>query len=322
MTAMGHAITKAETAAEAAIAAVPDWVGLDVTYRDRTVAVMSPMHKGVDSWCFSVDVEKAPFFLKITHPELRAEIDVVASFEMAARAAAAGVGPKPLHGLQSVHAVVFEQLDDNWKTAKSDDLRRSAIMAKIVDAKKCLHASGSFAKFGASWSVFDQIRSLSLDIESDCALDRRETKWMVHAVHDIEKALEAGSFETAPCHADGLASNIMIGPADKVHLVDFDRACTTDPLYDLGILLNEAYAFEEEMLEAIEMFEGAVRPSTLARCRLYGIADDLFWALWSSRMTMVSSRRGIEFLKYAQWRLLRCRMGLLDPGFERKLRLA
>ena len=75
------------------------------------------------------------------------------------------------------------------------------------------------------------------------------------------------------------------------------------------------------MSPALEAYEGSIRRVTLDRCRLYAVADDLYWGLWSAQMNSVSARRGIEFLKYAQWRLLRCRMALQDPDFERKLRM-
>jgi hypothetical protein len=37
-------------------------------------------------------------------------------------------------------------------------------------------------------------------------------------------------------------------------------------------------------------------------------------------MHAASARRGIEFMKYAQWRMLRGEMAVLSPDFERKLR--
>ncbi|TIO06924.1 MAG: phosphotransferase, partial [Mesorhizobium sp.] len=35
---------------------------------------------------------------------------------------------------------------------------------------------------------------------------------------------------------------------------------------------------------------------------------------------VTSRRRRIEFLQYAYWRLLRCRVALNHPDFERRLR--
>ena len=84
-----------------------------------------------------------------------------------------------------------------------------------------------------------------------------------------------------------------------MRLVDFDAACNTDPLYDVAILLNEAYAFEDEMMPALEMYEGRVHPATLARCRLYAVADDFYWGLWASRMdaTSVAARHRVPEIR-------------------------
>ena len=312
----GEASSPEERIAEAVIAAVPEWAGAAVSYRDVTTPVMSPMHRNVDSFCFAVDVDAESFFLKIAHPDVRANITVPRVFAAAALAAELGVSPKPLHCVAAHDAIVFEYLDESWRPARVDDIRRPTTMESTIAAKKRFQSQ---PLLGHAWSVFDGVRDL-LSTALDEAIDIASTAWMIEAVQDIEAAFGAAGFDVAPCHADGIASNIMLGPNGSLRLIDFDQACDTDPLYDLGVLLNEAYAFEEEMAPGLEAFEGGVRPATLARCRLYGAADDLYWALWSSVMAATTSRRGVEFLKYAQWRFLRCRMALQDPGFERLLR--
>jgi hypothetical protein len=314
---LGEARTSEERLAEAAIAAVGDWSGSSISYRDVTAPVMSPMHKGVDSLCFAVDVDEDPVFLKIVHPELRSEIDVSDVFAAASASASMGVTPAPVRCLPDHGAIVFQRLDEGWRSARTDDLRKMAVMMPVIDAKRRIHLGPRFAR---TWSVFDGIRAFPSDVIMAAPVAPTELLWMIDAAHDIAAAFDGAGFDTVPCHADGLASNVMVGPNEAVQLVDFDTACNTDPIYDLAIVLNEAYAFEEEMRPALEAFEGSVRSSTLDRCRLYGIADDLYWALWSSKMNLTSSRHGIEFLKYAQWRFLRCRMALQDPDFERKLR--
>ena len=312
----GQATTPEHLRAEAAIAAVHDWRGTAIDYRDVTAPVMSPMHRNVDSLCFVVEVDATTYFLKITHPD-GGEISVPRAFAAASLAARHGISPTPLHCVAAHDAIVFAFLGEGWRTARVDDLREPDTMAATIAAKKRLQAQ---PRLGNTWSVFDGIREIAPAATERGAVDRASIQWMLAAADDIEAAFAAAGFDLAPCHADGLASNIMLGPNGAVRLVDFDRACDTDPLYDLGILLNEAYAFEEEMAPALEAFEGGVRQATLHRCRLYAIADDLYWALWASERAATTTRPGVEFLKYAQWRFLRCRMALLDPRFERMLR--
>ena len=316
MTAPGTISAEARLA-EAAIAAVPDWAGRRVSYREVTAPVMSPMHRNVDSLGFIVDVEMRSYFLKIVHPDVQAQIPTERVFAAATRAGMLGFAPMPLDCLPAQHAIVFERLDESWRPARLDDLRRAEVMEAAITAKAGLHAQ---PRVGWAWSVFDGIRDVATRVANASTIEPALFGWMIEAVGDIEAAFKAAGTDVATCHADGLACNLMVGPNHAVRLIDFDQACDTDPLYDIGILLNEAYAFAEEMAPALEMYEGRVRAATLNRCRLYGIADDLYWAMWSSHAAATTSRPGIEFLKYAQWRLLRCRMALQDAEFERMLR--
>ncbi len=317
MTRLGAAANDDERAAEAAIRLVPGWAGAAIDYARAAVPIMSPMHRAVDSDCYAVDVDGAPYFLKIVHADLRPAMDLAASFDAAAKAAACGVAPAPRHCLPQAHAIVFDRLDASWRTATVDDIRGPCVMGAVLAAKARIHAGPSFAR---TWSVFDAIDA-TLPLLTPVERERvPDLWWLRDAVASIAASFEAAGTDRKPCHADGMASNIMLGPNGAVRLVDFDMACDTDPLYDVAVLLNEAYAFEEEMAAALEAYEGSLRPATLARCRLYAIADDFYWGLWASRMDATSARRGVEFLKYANWRFLRCRMALGETHAERWLR--
>ena len=307
----------ADQAARTAIEAISAWHGSSITCRKLVGPVMSPVHNGVYSDRYAVDVAGKPYFLKIFDPDVASEIEIDHVFEAASSAADVGVAPKPVFVLSHIDAMVFERLDESWVTAGVEDLRRATVMANVLKAKASIHATQPSRYL---WSVFDGIRDLARLPLARGALAAGDVPWMIDAVRDIEMAITAAGFDRKPCHADGVASNVMIDGSDDVPLVDFDRACVTDPLFDIGLVLHEAYPFDEELAPALEAYEGTCRQTTLNRCRLYGLADDLFWALWSSRMDAVSPRRGIEFLKYAQWRMLRCRMGLQDPRFEYRLR--
>lgn len=299
-----------------AIAAVPAWADATITARDISAPVMSPMHRGVDSICYALDVNGETLFLKVTHPEASSDIDVASSFVAAQAAARAGVAPLPHHCMPEAQAIVFERLGEGWRTARLDDLAKPDVMAAVVTAKKAMHTT---TRLPREWSIFDKLRPLASDTRAVAPFDAAAVGQAMADAARIEVALAAAGTDSRPCHNDGLASNIMLGPNGAVRLVDFDQAANTDPHYELGSLLNEAFVFDSEMMPALEIFEGVARQQTLDRCRLYGIVDDLYWALWAGRMASVSRRTGIEFLKYAQWRFLRCRMALNEPVFERRL---
>ena len=85
------------------------------------------------------------------------------------------------------------------------------------------------------------------------------------------------------------------------------------------MLLNEAHDLEPGWRAGIEMQEGRCEARVLNRCRAYAAADDLLWGLQGLVLAATSPRREPEFLKYGEWRLLRCRMALREPGFADRL---
>ncbi|MDQ3558165.1 MAG: phosphotransferase, partial [Pseudomonadota bacterium] len=278
-----------------------------------------PVHRAVDSVCWAVRVGDGPprCFLKVLHRDQIPYVDLAAAYDAATRAAQQGCTPRPRHFLPEQRGIVFDLLDASWRTARMDDLQNSDILEKVIAAKQTIQGMAPFAR---TWSVFDGIRQMSADLEKTGIAFAEDAWWLLDNLDDIEQALLGAGSDRKPCHADGVSSNVMIADSGSVQLVDFDRACNADPYNDLGILLNEAFQFEADMCPALEIFEGTCRETSLNRCRLYGIADDLMWAIWGTLMDAVSPRASVEFLKYAQWRLLRCRMAVHDPGFEAMLR--
>lgn len=319
MKTIGMASGAEEIQAEAVLRSVPDWAGRRIRYAPATAGIASPSHRAVDSqsWVVGIDDAAPAYFLKILHADQRDFIDVAAAFAAAQKAAALGCTPRPLHCLPEKDAAVFDYLPASWRTARMDDLRRADILEKTIAAKKALHG---MAPLDATWTVFDRIRMLDDALRTAKIEAGADGWWMRSCVGDIEDAVLAAGHDAKPSHADGVASNVMIGPDGTVQLVDFDEARNADPFYEIGILLNEAFQFESEMRQGLEIFAGTFRQEQLNRCRIYAIADDFMWGLWGTLMNAVSPRGSVEFLKYAQWRLLRCRMALRHPGFEEKLR--
>jgi len=316
---LGQAETSDERNAEAAIAAVAEWAGRTVTYAPLPAGLASPSHRGVDStrWSVAVDADTPAFFLKVIDAEQLPFTDVAAGFAAAAAAAGIGATPQPLHLLAAQNAIVCALLPAGARTARMDDLRRPEVLSAVIDLKRSIHG---LAPFAATFTIFDQLRRFDAARQAGGIEGPADLWWMLDWASVIEKAILAAGSDLRPSHGDGLASNVMLGADGQAWLVDFDQARNDDPYCEIGALLNEAFQFESEMLVGLEMFEGSVCQASLNRCRAYAIVDDLVWGIWGMLMDRVSPRGEIEFLKYAQWRLLRCRMALRHPGLEEKLR--
>lgn len=270
--------------------------------------VLVPTHRGIDSTRLELSIEgKRPSLLmKIIQPDQHRYIDAATSFDAQRKAAKLGCAPNILAS-DPVRGIALIEFLNGWRTACVDDLRKADVMDAVLGLKRRIHSGPRLLR---SWSVFDRIRILQAEISRNKAGMPNELAALLDDVFRIERMVEAAGVDTVPAHADGLASNILIDPNGRVQLVDFDEARNIDPYFEFGILMNEAFGSEEEMLPALEMFEGRARPESLRRARLYAIADDLAWAMWGLVMDAVSARKDVEFFSYACWRLIRCRATL------------
>lgn len=315
---LGAAATEAEQRVEAAIVRIPGWAERAPRYALLAPAVVSPVHRGVEGEGWRVELEGGEaFFLKLAAEDMAAVIDPAAAAEAARSAAALGVTPALRHRLDGGRIVAFDLLDAPWRSATLDELALPWVLEGVVAAKRRLHAGPAFGRSRSPFEVIDAYESLCRRAAAPLPADQ---PWIAAGIAEVRSAIEAAGVDRRPCHGDGVASNVMHDGAGRVMLVDFDMAANADPYHDLGAFLTEAFAFDPGFREGLEAYAGRAEERLFNRCKLYGLVDDYLWALWGLYCFATSPRRHIEFVKYAEWRLLRCRMGLYHPQFEERLR--
>jgi thiamine kinase-like enzyme len=308
MKAPGSASTDSERAAEFALGSIEAWRHRTIGYERAAMPVMSPVHRAVASDCWRVTLDDdTVFFMKVINRDLIEPVDVAAAYRAAGAAADRSLTPAPRFLIESAGSAVFDLLDSGWETARLDDLSRPDVLAKLLEAKRTIH---TLAPFERDTNVFDRIDRLAHEADQRRVPLPADVLPLIAIASRMGRAIQASGMDRCPCHADGTASNVMLHEDGRLRLVDFDEAANTDPLFDFAVTLNEILSFESEWPGALEMAQGRVTEGALNRCRLYAFADDLRWSLWGLLMDAGSPRRSIEFLKYAQWRLLRCRMAL------------
>jgi thiamine kinase-like enzyme len=301
------------TAAAGATAAIDAWRDRRIVAEQAISPVMSPLHRGVSNACWRVKVDNESFFMKIAHDDLVEPVHTGGSFRAASAVAAAGLTPKARFLIEAQGVTVFDWLGDGWRTAHLDDLAAPDTLQKLLAAKKSIHA---LAPFERDSDVFARIEHLARGIVLSA-----ELQGLLASAASMAQALHASGIDRRPCHADGVTSNVMLHDDGALQLVDFDEAANTDPAFDLAVTLNEILVADEEWPAAVELADGHFTQALLARYRCYAFADDLRWGLWALRMDATSPRRNIEFMKYAQWRLLRCAMVASRLDVDRLLAL-
>jgi len=303
---------------ESLLATVAPWRGRCIEYERAVQPAASPMQRGVDGNCWLVEVDGTErFFVKQAAEEARRFLDPAATVAAAAIAAAAEIAPRLVWADPSTGDAVWEFLDSDWSTATLGALASPALLAALISAKRTIHRGPAFPR---TRSVFELVeRYAEIAFAAGIKLPE-DYAWMLENVREIGRAIAAAGVDVVPCHGDGIASNVMVGPRYRVLLVDWDEAVNADPYWDLGSLFAEAFAFDPPARAALELYDGCCDEAVFARCRLYGIADDLAWATRNMISAAETRRPDIEFFKYAQWRFLRCRMDLHDRRFEERLR--
>jgi Phosphotransferase enzyme family len=311
----GSPETPFERMIEAALAQVTPWDGLDLRYEPGPPPIASPLQRGMDAACAVVVAGDQRWLLKAYHPEIRDELALPTVALASARAAAAGVAP-PLY-FAAPGALVFDWFALPWREARLADLCQPDILVRALRATRQFHATGLL---GSASDPFAEPASEHAALVAAGAILPPDAAWLLDQVTTAQAAMQAAGMDRVPCRRTGVASDLLIDDKGAVALVDFDRSGDGDPWHDFALLMNEACVFDDDLSAALEAFHGRADPSLLARCRVYGAVDDVAWGLRGLRLAAVSERRGMEFFKYGQWRLLRARLVLQGWDFEAMLR--
>jgi thiamine kinase-like enzyme len=317
---LGNPETAIEARAEQALKSFGCVDASTVTYAPAATAVASPSYHAVESVSYAVatDGRQPSYFLRLAADEVAELVDDMTALRAAQRCHALGLSPEPMAHAPSERATLFAYLGSSWRTAKIDDLMGKAVAARLIEMQKQIAAGEAFSR---PWSVFSGIDQLwSLVTATGLALPA-DAEWMLSWMTPVREAIDAVGIDRKPAHGDPHSSNVMLGADGAIKLVDFDMAGDMDPYYQLGVQMNELYQFERQMKPLLEMHDGNFTERAFNRCRLYAAADDFYWALRSLLQNSRSTMLGVEFLKYAFWRFMRCRMLLGHPGFEERLRI-
>lgn len=276
-------------------------------------AIAMPMHMALDAIACGVTdpATSRSAFAKTFHEGALAPFTFPGVVEAASRAHAAGIAPALVGSDELSSTLLFEMLGPEWRMALAPDIRRSEVKQAVIAAKKIWHGQPALA---TTLSPFDVARDYILRLEPHLSPSHADPlvfkgifsfaalkEWLF----SIEAALGAAGTDLTPIHGENTVSNVMIDPAGRILLVDFDRAVMADPLFDLGGLCLDLCRNDDERMEAVEIYAGSADQAILARVKLYGLVDDFVWGCWGLLAELNPAMRGPEFYKYANNRFVR-----------------
>jgi hypothetical protein len=307
----GNPATPEEHSVEDALSSFKHLKGRPLQYELAYPPIVMPMHLAIDADAYVVGAKDPDetCFLKVYSKDMLEDINLAAAIKASQQAGDCNLAPRILDSSAEIGAILFEHLDSNWRPALASDLDDMDIRANAIAAKRLWHANG---KPGDAISPMQVARKFMGRLERG-ATDGTPIKkpkgyaTMVDWIERIDDALSAAGIPMAALHGENTASNIMIGSDKAVKLVDFDRACVGDPMYDLGAFCLEFCQFDYQLIEALEMYSGSFDEKLFNRCKLYMIVDDFLWGCWGKTSHYNSYRKeAIEFYKYGEVRFTRC----------------
>ena len=288
------------------------------TLEPAFAVLASPGWHGVDGVHWRAVVAGQPLHIKSMHADAAGYIDVPCAFRAARAAADLGVGPPLLAADPETGVLVMADVSATHRTGTLDRVDPDAVLGSIIAAKQAFQRSPAL---GRPTDAFAEVERFAGAARAAGASLPQDIAWLLASIAEVGAAIAACGRDSVPAHGDGNVSNVLIAEDGSVLLVDWDRAGDMDPFEDLGSLLAELAPQEPEARAIFERWHGSMDEGLLARAMLYGAADDLRWGLIAATLAATSPRTSLEFLKFANWRFLRCRMAVRDPRFPERVRM-
>jgi hypothetical protein len=279
--------------------------------------VAMPMHMALDSDTFIVDIPSGKLFAKVYLPECPAPIDFAAAAVAYARAGERGLGAPLRASYPDLGVLLCDLLLPPLRMAMRPDLDRIALRSNLFTSLCDWHRGAPLA---SERDIFADWRFLRSSAEALVASGRSAEMvlgpyWasMCDDAQTLASAIASAGQALTPVHGEVMLSNMMIDAADKVTLVDFDRAGNGDPYLDVAAACLEFWTCDEDVAFAVEAYQGHADAKLIARTRLYMVMNDLVWGLWLRLAHFRSPKSGVvEFYKLGEVRLMRARALLAE----------
>ncbi|MEM9198983.1 MAG: phosphotransferase, partial [Pseudomonadota bacterium] len=235
-------------------AQIDGFADADLTLRAGVVPMASPMYQGVDAHAVRLSLGQKAAWARVPHQDAALFCDPATLIAAADAAGKAGVGPQVLAMDAATGALVMEDLSATHKVGTLDRLIDPTVRAAVIKARKTIQAGPPLPR---TRSVFSHVAQLAARMMTAGSALPPDWAWMADNLRAAGEAIASAGADSVPAHGDGNASNLMIGDAGAVQLVDFDMAANMDPYEDLGSFLAEAHAFDQKAAETFEMFHGS-----------------------------------------------------------------
>ncbi|MEZ5213279.1 phosphotransferase [Gordonia sp. (in: high G+C Gram-positive bacteria)] len=280
----------------------------------------SPQWWGADSLRARkrLDGSSTTAFVKTITDVARTYLDIESSFAVSAAAGARGIGPEVFDADASSGRLVMADLTEDFATASLEDFNHADRRAALIAQRRAVWELD--VPRARKATVFDDVRALHERSVAAGAQLPADLPWMLRALADAERRIEATGYDTVLIHGDANCSNVAIDrETGRVLLLDFDWAAVADPVQDVGSLVLELGLGNCDARAVFEEIWGGYDERLYARAKCYGFAEAVRGGLigaWADHCDPGT----LEYSKFSDWMFLWARVGLSDHAVDDYLR--
>lgn len=245
-----------DTDLAAAIAAVPEWAGLEPT----DVVLLSA---GITNRNFRVDIDGSSFVVRLAGKDTDlVGIDRQREREATQTCARAGVAPE-VFGFLPEHRCLITRFVQG-SPIPTEDLEREKILSRVVESVRAIHKAPPIPGTFSAFRVVEECH----DVAASRGVEAPELYVELLArAHEIESTLEASPDPVVPCHDDLLKANFLLD-GEHVWIVDYEYAGMGDRFFDLGNLAINNGLSEPAQKMLLRLYFGGPTPRHAARLKL------------------------------------------------------
>ena len=185
-------------------------------------------------------------------------LDLKDTMNASKQAEICGVAPEVLDYSEQACSILFKHAGPDWRPALANDLDDVDIRANAIAAKRLWHTKGEISNRVTLLDVISKFQKRMQEDRIDGSPIKKPNGYRTMAdwIERICKTLAATGIPDLPLHSENTVTNVLIGPDKAIKLVDFDRVCRGDGMYDLGAFCLEFCQFDHQLAEAVEMYNG------------------------------------------------------------------
>jgi thiamine kinase-like enzyme len=302
---IGEGATAADRAAEAAIAQIGAWAGMEVQYQRIPTGITNL------NWKLHVPAAGRDYFMKLHGANTEIFIDRPLAHEAALMVGLSGHAPRLVHYVEAGQIEIYEFLE-GYRSCNVSDLFDPEIRGNIVRAYRDIHRGAllSRAKTG-----FEQLDERFRQAQHHGAVLPRDLDYLLWQSNRARLAFDHCGLNLATCFNDGYVSNYMVAADKSVKIIDWEYAANNDPYWDLALLSFENFFPPETIREMIAIHDGAYTPQAEAKVILNIGLTAVTWGFWAGLQSKISTIP-FDFAKYADLLFLRARHQMRQASWE------